>query len=145
MFDALNAEFGFVVDLCADADNFKCANWLPRDLSRNWEGEGVAWLNPPFGKEIAGWTRKIIQTPRKIVACLPGRTNPPWWHDHVMRAAELRFVKRKQSFDTPSGHKGVPPWGVVIAIFDPDWKGLTPVCKSWDWRKIGEKGVRDER
>ena len=32
-----------------------------------------------------------------IVAFLPGRTNAPWWHEYVMQARELRFVRRKVS------------------------------------------------
>jgi phage N-6-adenine-methyltransferase len=137
IFDVLNKEFEFQVDLCADPDNAKCKNWLDRQVSldTDWSGEGTAWLNPPYGKDITDWVRKAARTNRRIVGFLPGRTNAPWWHDHVMQAIELRFVRRKVSFANGEGCKGVPPWGAVVAIWEPFNTGLTPVAVSWDWRK----------
>ena len=143
LYDVLNREFHFVVDLCADEGNAKHTIWFSRQesLHLNWDGEGVGWLNPPFGREISEWTKKVVETTRIIVACLPGRTNPPWWHDHVMQAKQVRFLKKKQGFDGEHGNKGVPPWGVVIAIFYPYGKRgyferdrATPEFISWDWR-----------
>lgn len=137
VFDALNREFNFVVDLCADPDNAKCERRFPREtsLSHTWDGRGAAWLNPPYGKEIADWVRKAVDTKRLIVGFLPGRTNAPWWHDYVMRAREIRFVRRKVSFANRDGCKGVPPWGAVVAIWTPAWHGPNPqLVTSWDWR-----------
>jgi len=133
MYDKLNLEFSFVTDLCADESNAKCVSWLPRDLGLDWRGRGVGFLNPPFGREISHWLAKAVSTRRKIVAVVPGRTNPPWWHDYVMKAAEIRFVPRKVSFRSSDGHKGVPSWGVVVVVFRPGHRGL-PFCTSWDWR-----------
>jgi phage N-6-adenine-methyltransferase len=142
IFDALNAEFHFAVDLYADIDNHKVDRYFPREtsLSHTWDGKGWAWLNPPYGREISDWTKKAIKTNRGIVGFLPGRTNAPWWHDHVMRAWQLRFVWRKVSFANTEGCKGVPPWGSVVVIWDPNWRGINlwPACTSWDWRNSGE-------
>ncbi len=137
VFDPLHREFSFVIDLCADAGNQKCLNWITcyNSLATDWSGEGVAWLNPPYGKEITQWVKKAAETERVIVSFLPGRTNAPWWHDYVMRAREIRFVRRKVSFSNGEGCKGVPPWGAVVAVFDPAWHGSEPACKSWDWRQ----------
>ena len=136
IFDALDREFHFVIDLCADEGNAKCEHWLERgsSLVSNWEGYGAAWLNPPYGREISEWTAKAAEAKRKVVGFLPGRTNAPWWHDHVMQASEIRFVRRKVSFANTEGCKGVPPWGAVVVIWEYD--NLAPLSVvSWDWRK----------
>ena len=59
----------------------------------------------------------------------------------MMKAKQVRFLLHKQGFDTDDGYKGVPPWGVVIAIFYPYGKPgyferdrRTPEFISWDWR-----------
>jgi phage N-6-adenine-methyltransferase len=137
LFDALNKEFNFQIDLCADPNNAKCSHWLDRKVSlgSDWSGDGAAWLNPPYGRDIVEWVKKASETPRRIVGCLPGRTNPPWWHDYVMKATELRFVRAKVAFDA-NGEPGagVPPWGAVIAIWEPVQRYRYPLAKSWDWR-----------
>jgi site-specific DNA-methyltransferase (adenine-specific) len=162
LFDVLNREFHFAIDLCADLGNAKCAKWLDRrvSLDADWGGgglgnpnsEGVAWLNPPYGREIAEWTAKVVESARIIVACLPGRTNPPWWHDHVMQAKQVRFLRRKQGFDGENGNTGVPPWGVVIAIFYPYGKPgyferdrATPEFISWDWKALAHPSTEQEK
>jgi phage N-6-adenine-methyltransferase len=137
IFDALDSEFHFSADLCADADNAKCSVWIPREksLSEEWEGEGVAFLNPPYGKEITNWVAKAAYANRVIVGFLPGRTNAPWWHEYVMMASETRFVRRKVSFANGNGCKGVPPWGAVVAVWGLRGSEHFVEAKSWDWRK----------
>jgi phage N-6-adenine-methyltransferase len=162
LFDVLDREFRFAVDLCADnREQAKCATWLSRasSLAADWSGdgignpnsEGVAFLNPPFGREIADWTKKATESARIIVSILPSRTNPPWWHDHVMLAKQVRFLRKKQGFDDGNGGKGVPPWGVVVAIFYPYGKPgyferdrATPEFISWDWRGAQPKDGRTD-
>jgi phage N-6-adenine-methyltransferase len=136
IFDALDREFHFTIDLCADEGNAKCKSWLPRatSLESNWHGLGAAWLNPPYGKEITDWVRKVTRTHRKIVALIPGRTNAPWWHEYVMQAREIRFVRRKVSFANGNGCKGVPPWGACIVIWEWDCPVAGPIAVSWDYR-----------
>jgi phage N-6-adenine-methyltransferase len=135
IFDALNREFRFVIDLCADEGNAKCPIWLGREtsLQSNWEGLGTAWLNPPYGRDIALWTKKANTTHRKIVGFLPGRTNAPWWHDDVMNAKEIRFVRRKVSFANIEGCTGVPPWGAVVVVWEYDCPCRLSAV-SWDWK-----------
>lgn len=53
LFDELNAEFSFTVDVCAIPDNAKCARYFDPTtdgLRQRWEG--VCWMNPPYGTEI---------------------------------------------------------------------------------------------
>lgn len=51
-FDKLNEEFSFEIDVCANADNAKCAKFFTKEddgLSQDWSG--VCWMNPPYGRD----------------------------------------------------------------------------------------------
>jgi phage N-6-adenine-methyltransferase len=136
IFKALDAEFHFTVDVCADQENKKCKHWMHRVdcLRRTWIG--TCWLNPPYGKEISEYLGKAKESAvagATVVCLVPGRTNAPWWHEHVMRAAEIRFVRKKLAFISDDGTEGVPSWGTVIAIFRPlDYSGAMPKVCSWE-------------
>ena len=51
-------------------------------------------------------------------------TDTKWWHDYVMRASEIRFLKGRLKFD---GHKNSAPFPSVIVVFK---KTDTQVFKS---------------
>ena len=62
VFDELNAEFGFTVDVCASSHNFKVANYFDVELDgleQVWEG--VVWMNPPYGRTIKAWMQKAYE------------------------------------------------------------------------------------
>jgi phage N-6-adenine-methyltransferase len=120
LFDKLDAEFNFTVDVCANEQNRKCATYFsPKvdGLKQNW-GSGRYWMNPPYGREISAWMRKAHESALSgavVVALVPNHTNAPWWHDYVMKADEIRFIRKKLSFT--GAKKGVPFWGSVIVFF----------------------------
>lgn len=129
LFDKLHAEFDFKLDVCATVENTKCLRFFSKEddgLSKRWDwGEGGnVWMNPPYGREIEKWMKKAYETSRNgqtVVALIPNRSNAPWWHDYVMKAREIRFIKHKVAFNvpTPDQDKGVPFWGSVVAVFGP--------------------------
>ena len=50
VFDELDEEFGFELDVCADEGNAKCERYYTEEedgLGKEWEG--VCWMNPPYG------------------------------------------------------------------------------------------------
>lgn len=118
LFDSLNAEFGpFDVDVCADAENRKCVRYWDRDadgLAQDWRGLNC-WMNPPYGREIAGWVRKAATGgARRVVALLPARTDTAYWHDYVIPyASEIRFLRGRVRF---SG-KGPAPFPSAVVVF----------------------------
>src|SRR3990172_2424445 len=93
LYQALDAEFRFAVDACADDGNAKCPNFLRRDegLSVNWPSP--AFLNPPYGHQIGKWVARAYEQSRgagvTVVALLPSRTDTRWWHSYVMEADEI--------------------------------------------------------
>ena len=54
LFDKLDAEFGFTLDVCAQPFNAKCKKFFTPDddgLAQDWGGE-TAFCCPPSGKKI---------------------------------------------------------------------------------------------
>lgn len=139
LFDKLNAEFHFVLDVCALPENAKCAEYFSPatdGLTRRWVtrcySESV-WMNPPYGRGIERWVQKAYEESTagvRVVALIPARTNAPWWHDYVMRAREIRFVRRKVSFEGTVD--GVPFWGSAIAVFGPGITHGAPTVSSYE-------------
>ena len=51
LFDKLNAEFNFTLDVCASDWNAKCEKYFTEEdnaLKQNW-GKNVCFMNPPYG------------------------------------------------------------------------------------------------
>jgi len=74
-------------------------------------------MNPPYGKKIGVWIAKAYQESRNgaVVVCLiPSRTDTVWWHDYIMRAAEIRFVRGRLRFE---GAKASAPFPNALVIF----------------------------
>lgn len=62
LFDELNEEFGFTVDVCANEHNFKVENYFDKEkngLTQVWDG--VVWCNPPYGRDIKLWMAKALE------------------------------------------------------------------------------------
>ena len=101
IFEPLDAEFKFDLDVCAIAENAKCDIFFsPEDngLERAWKG--TCWMNPPFGREMKNWVKKAYLEWKNgctVVALLPARTNTAWWHDWVMKG-EQRFIRGEVKF-----------------------------------------------
>jgi site-specific DNA-methyltransferase (adenine-specific) len=117
LFDRLHARYGFTLDACATADNAKCPVYFTRDedeLTQTWTGR--VWMNPPYGREIAGWMRKAweaAQSTAELVVCLvPARTDTAWWHEWATRG-EVEFLAGRVRFG--GGRHGAPfPSALVV-------------------------------
>jgi phage N-6-adenine-methyltransferase len=115
LFDKLNEEFGFDIDVCALPSNAKCKKFYsPADdgLSQKWEG--VCWCNPPYGREIGKWVKKAYESKTKVVMLLPARTDTKWFHDYIYGKAEIRFIKGRLKF---GDSKNAAPFPSMIVVF----------------------------
>lgn len=118
LFQPLNNEFGFTLDVCATPENAKCPQFFSiadNALVKDWRG--VCWMNPPFGEQ-GKWVRKAYQSALEgatVVCLLPSRTNTSWWHDYCMKG-EIRFVRGRPKF---KGAKHGLPQPLSIVIFTP--------------------------
>ena len=98
LFNRLNKEFNFTIDICASKENTKCPKYYTKEedaLKQEWGG--VIWMNPPYGRQIGNWVKKAKEIARQgkatVVCLLPARTDTAWWHDYVMKANEIRLIK----------------------------------------------------
>lgn len=118
LFDHLDAEFHFILDVCANAENTKCKNFVSSmglgGLAQPWHG--ACWMNPPYGKDIGKWIEKAMNCALNdnctVVCLLPVRSNCDWWK-YVIQG-EIRFIRRKLRF---VGAPSVSMFPSVIVIF----------------------------
>ena len=124
LFDELNAEFDFTIDVAATKDNAKCKRYYTIEdngLRRSWTNERV-WMNPPYGQHIKEWIRKAWFSMRKpepaqvIVGLLPVSTSTEWFHKYIYHIAEIRFIKGRLKF-TGSGKSQDATFSSMIIIW----------------------------
>lgn len=119
LFESLDAEFGFELDVCATESNTKCGKYYSPEqdgLIKEWAWAGTVWMNPPYGREIGKWVKKAFEESLKgatVVCLLPARTDTAWWHDYIEGKAEVRFIRGRLKF---SGSKGSAPFPSAIVV-----------------------------
>jgi len=124
-FDALNAEFHFNLDPASTHENAKCERHYTQEedgLSQPWDGK--VFCNPPYGREIGKWVKKGYEEAQRgntVVMLLPARTDTRWFHDYVMKARHLFFIKGRLRF---SNMENSAPFPSMVVVFD---KG------PWSW------------
>lgn len=109
IYRALDDEFHFDFDPC------------PLDEDPKFDGLSIEWgqvnfVNPPYSK-ISKWCRKGYEESSKgktVVMLIPSRTDTRYWHDYIMKAQEIRFIKGRLKFGDA---KNSAPFPSCIVIF----------------------------
>ena len=119
LFDELNREFSFTVDVAALPENAKCSRYYTPEtdgLLQDWTGETV-WCNPPYGSKIVDFVRKAAQSKAKTVMLIPSRTDTRWFHEYIYgkENVKIRFIKGRLKF---GGGTNSAPFPSMIVIFD---------------------------
>jgi len=63
LFDRLNEEFGFDLDVCANEENAKCPTFFTKEqdgLSKSWHGRRV-FCNPPYDRRVGSFMKKAYE------------------------------------------------------------------------------------
>lgn len=97
-------------------------NWANDGLSTPW-GKST-FCNPPYS-DLERWISKGYREYQKgnlVVFLIPSRTDTKCWHNYVMKASEVWFIKGRITFE---GAKAGAPFPSCIVIFDPAKKGNT--------------------
>lgn len=72
-------------------------------LAQSWTG--LVWLNPPYGKNTSKWLEKM-HGHRNGVALVFARTDCKWYHDYVVTADAILFMKGRVKFVDGKGITG---------------------------------------
>ena len=123
-FDKMNEQYNFSLDVCAIAENAKCANFFTPEidgLKQEWKG--TCWMNPPYGREIGKWVAKAYEEAVEkknciVVALLPARTDTRWFHDYIymMYGVEVDFIKGRLKFGNGENSAA---FSSVVVVFKP--------------------------
>jgi len=77
------------------------------------------FVNPPYGRgpnSTGPWVKRGLEVSREgklVVMLIASRTDTTWWHDYVMQADEIRFIKGRLHFDD----RGPAPFPSAVVIF----------------------------
>ena len=102
----------------------------------NWQGRGIAWLNPPFGmiRHFAARCRResIPFGPRRdggaeILMLGPAAVCTEWFTEHVYLKAHVYFVRPRIVF---VGQETGFPMGLILVHFGPK---VVAGFTSWRW------------
>lgn len=128
-FDNLYKEFNFILDVCAEENNYKIQRYFTKEedgLSKEWEGE-IVFCNPPYSKRTKSkpgqedWIKKCYEQHMKygitVVMLIAARTDTIAFHDYILGKAEVRFLKGRLKFEInrkPSKEYATFPSMVVV-------------------------------
>lgn len=117
LFDLLDREFSFNLDVCASLKNRKCKKYLSKDddgLKQSWLG--TCWMNPPYGREIADWMAKAHAESKNgatVVCLVPARPDTEWWWQNCIKG-EIRFLRGRLRW--PGSDTAAPFPSAVIVL-----------------------------
>lgn len=119
IFDSLNEEFKFTIDVAATSANTKCERFYSKEddaLNKDWAEETV-FMNPPYGREIGKWVKKAWLESHKhnitVVMLIPARTDTTYFQDFCLKG-EVRYLRGRLKF---SNSKNSAPFPSAIVIF----------------------------
>lgn len=126
LFDELNREFHFTLDVCAMKWNAKCEryfNFQQDGLTQSWENE-VCWMNPPYS-DISSWLfkaeRESIIRNAIVVAILPMDGSTKWFHTFIWnkqlhqprQGVQIRYPDKRYKFNNENSAK----FATLVVVF----------------------------
>ena len=123
LFDELNKEFHFTLDVCASEANHKCEHYYTIEidgLNQPWAPH-VCWMNPPYS-ELRVWLAKVekeVELGATVVGLLPADTSTQAFHNYVWPPTphrEVRFLKRRLKFENENSAK----FANCVVVWTPD-------------------------
>jgi DNA N-6-adenine-methyltransferase (Dam) len=109
VYQSLNSEFSFDFDPCPPSPEFN-------GLTIPW-GERN-FVNPPYGRELPKWIKKgylEYVLGKTVVFLIPSRTDTKWWHEYIMKASDIRFIKGRLKFGDSTNSA---PFPSAVIVFD---------------------------
>lgn len=122
LFNRLDGEFRFDIDLCASKYNHKCSEYITKDedlLSFTCSSELALWMNPPYSRgnidkcmKHAYWLHTLGNT---VVCLVRDDPSTKWYNEWVDEKAETVLRLRKRV--TFKGGDGCYNFPVCIIIY----------------------------
>jgi phage N-6-adenine-methyltransferase len=147
LFNALNREFHFTLDVAASKENAKVKMFISAEqdaLKSEWSG--VCWCNPPYNltKEFLIRAGTMACLGVTSVLLIPARTDTKYWHEWVSQADEVRFLKGRVKFIGARHGQALnsAPFPSAVVVFRPLTMGTYKRATNywtWDYRVKGDK------
>lgn len=139
LFELLDEEFDFMIDVCATADTTRCARYYDKQndgLNQTWAG--TCWLHPPVS-QLSRWMGMAVSAAyscRATVVCLvPARTEAMWWQQYAM-CGEMRFLPGTLHFGIGSGHQERAKEGYAVVVLRYGLPVSSISVRWWNWRRL---------
>lgn len=125
VYNKLNEEFNFDFDPCPFAPNLVFINeefdFKIPEQTETKNGLLIEWgscnfVNPPYS-DIKEWCKKSFNEWQKgkiVVMLIPSRTDTSYWHDYIMKATEIRFIRGRLKF---GDSENSAPFPSAIVVF----------------------------
>lgn len=118
LFEELDREFGFTLDVCAMPENAMCSDFFtPEEDGLNQPWYGTCWMNPPYS-QIPAWMCKAYYAAcagATVVCLVPVRADLAWWHDYALRG-EIRWIRGRLRFEG-IGNRSEAPFASCLVVF----------------------------
>ena len=114
LFNTLNQEFDFDVDICASEDNKLLLDYFTEErsaLTNHWNiysRSFSAFMNPPYSQAQVFLERAEQQARLHnitVVALVNANTDTKWFADAAKSANEVRLISGRIGFTRPDGKK----------------------------------------
>lgn len=88
----------------------------PEDgLADGFAWKGRVWLNPPYGRGIEKWMRRLAEHGDGI-ALVFAKTETAWFQEAAKSASAFLFIRKRISFLRPDMTAGASPCGSSVLI-----------------------------
>ena len=137
LYAVLDREFRFDLDVCATAENTKCAAFYTladSGLLRSWAGRRC-FMNPPYS-QISAWMSKAhgeALAGALAVCVVPARTDTRWFWSSA-QPAQVRLLPGRLKF---GDGKNSAPFPSAVVVMYPGLPALFRGVHFWDWREYG--------
>ena len=167
LYDELDKEFNFEVDLAASRSNRKHRIYLgPKSkiatdaLTFPWADHWkCGYLNPPYGRGVINWVKKAYEESQRgmtVVILLASRTDTKWFHEYILPFGDYRFIRGRLKHDDQANPATFPSMVVVFSPpaevkplpkksnkQKPDADPLVPLSAPFPWfggkRRVADK------
>lgn len=92
------------LDPCTARDNPTRARiaFFRRGLELPWQGHGLVYVNPPYGRELPAWVTKVVEESwagSEIILLVPARTDTRWWGQAYAASASVALWRGRLTFE----------------------------------------------